>query len=155
MITLYNVISEDGFIAGTDGGEDFIPESYWQHTLEVIRQYDCVVLGRNTYETIQNYEKEFRDSFDELSVKKIVVTSDVNYQAKEGYEIINAPEDIIKFGINILVTSGPVLNNYLLDKNLVDRIIYHEVPVSIHEGIRPYKITLSQHIPTLRLKINE
>lgn len=155
MITLYNVISEDGFIARTDGGEDFIPESYWQHTLEVIRQYDCVVLGRNTYETIQNYEKEFRESFDELSVKKIVVTSDVNYQAKEGYKIINAPEDMVKFGINILVTSGPVLNNYLLDKNLVNSIIYHEVPVSIHEGIRPYNITLSQHIPTLRLKINE
>ena len=53
MITLYNVISADGFIARLDGDEDFIPDDLWPHTLEFFKKYDALVMGRKTYDAMQ------------------------------------------------------------------------------------------------------
>lgn len=143
MITLYNVVSADGYIARKDGSEDFIPDSYWPYTLGVLKQYDCIVIGRKTYDTIQQYEKELRDSFDALPIRKIVITTRQDFSPKQGYEVAHTPEEIVQTNLNTVVTSGPTLNQYLLDKNLVDKIIYHEVPVAIGEGIKPYYNTAS------------
>ncbi len=96
------------------------------------------MLGRKTYETIQNYEKKFRDSFDSLPAKKVVVTGDKDFQVKQGYDKVGSPEEAIQKDLNIVVTSGPTLNQYLLDKNLVDKITFHEVPELIGDGIKPY-----------------
>jgi dihydrofolate reductase len=139
MITLYNVVSADGYIARKDGSEDFIPDSYWQHTLDVISKYDLVIIGRKTYETIQNYDEELLRSFDALPIRKVVVTKNKFFSVKNGYEIADSPEKVLEPNLNILVTSGPTLNQYFLDNNLVDKIIYHEVPEYIGEGIKPYR----------------
>jgi dihydrofolate reductase len=117
---------------------DFIPDSYWPLTLAVLERYDCIVLGRKTFETIQHYEKELRDSFDVLPVRKVVITTDKEFHPNQGYEVAHTPEAVIQSNLNIVVTSGPTLNQYLLDKNLVDRITYHQVPDVIGEGIKPY-----------------
>mgnify|MGYP003395088778 CR=1 FL=1 len=138
MVTLYNVVSKDGYIARKEGSEDFIPDSYWPHTLRVLREYDCVLMGRKTYDAIQNYEEELRKQFEDLPVRKVVVTRDKNFHPKQGFQVVHTPEDAISSDLNIVVTSGPTLNNYLLQKKLVDKIIYHEVPELIGEGIRPY-----------------
>ena len=138
MVTLYNVVSRDGYIADKDGGEDFIPDSYWPYSLNVLKGYDCILMGRKTYDAIQNYGEELTKSFEDLPVKKIIVTRNKNFHPKNGYEIVHTPEDIINSNLNIVVTSGPNLNNYLLQKKLVDKIIYHEVPGSIGSGIKPY-----------------
>ncbi|MGB3921801.1 MAG: hypothetical protein WBL19_00765 [Minisyncoccia bacterium] len=138
MVTLYNVVSKDGYIARKEGSEDFIPDSYWPHTLRVLREYDCVLMGRKTYDAIQNYEEELRKQFEDLPVRKVVVTRDKNFHPKQGFQVEHTPEDAISSDLNIVVTSGPTLNNYLLQKKLVDKIIYHEVPELIGEGIRPY-----------------
>lgn len=139
MLSLYNVVSEDGYIARKDGSEDFIPNSYWPHTLEALKQYDRIILGRKTYETIQEYEKELRDSFDDLPVQKIVITKDKNFHPKQEYAVAYAPEEVIVPSLNIVATSGPTLNQYLIDKGMVDKIIYHKVPVAIGSGIKPYR----------------
>ena len=138
MVTLYNVVSRDGYIADKDGGEDFIPDSYWPYSLNALKGYDCILMGRKTYDAIQNYGEELTKSFEDLPVKKIIVTRNKNFHPKNGYEIVHTPEDIINSNLNIVVTSGPNLNNYLLQKKLVDKIIYHEVPGSIGSGIKPY-----------------
>ena len=138
MVTLYNVVSRDGYIADKDGGEDFIPDSYWPYSFNVLKGYDFILMGRKTYDAIQNYGEELTKSFEDLPVKKIIVTRNKNFHPKNGYEIVHTPEDIINSNLNIVVTSGPNLNNYLLQKKLVDKIIYHEVPGSIGSGIKPY-----------------
>lgn len=154
MVTLYNVVSADGFIAREDGSEDFIPESYWPHTLAVLKQYDCVMLGRKAYEAVQSYEEELISSLEQLPVRKVVVTRDKSFHAKQGYEIAHSPEEVIKPGMNILVVSGPTLNNYLLSKNLVNKITYHEVPVSIGSGIKPYD-SVPDSVEVVKLPIAE
>ena len=58
MITSYNVISKDGYIATKDGKEDFIPSYLWDTFLDICSQNDVVVMGRKTYEAIQTYSSE-------------------------------------------------------------------------------------------------
>lgn len=152
MITLYNVVSVDGYIAKKDGSEDFIPDSYWKHTLNTLKQYDLIVLGRKTYETMQIYDKELLESFEALPVRKIVLTKQKDFYVKDGYETVDSPEKLISQNLNTIVTSGPTLNQYLLDNNLVDKIIYHEVPESIGDGIKPYRSTGT--VKSVRLSLN-
>lgn len=149
MVTLYNVISEDGFIARKDGSEDFIPDDYWPHTLDILRTYDRIVLGRKTYETLQNYEKELRVPFDNLPVQKFVISKDAGISVKDGYTLVSSPEEALNPTMNIVVISGPTLNNYLIQHNLVNRIMHHEVPVSIGEGIKPYNDSEGIEVTTL------
>ncbi|MEK7176858.1 MAG: hypothetical protein AAB719_00970 [Patescibacteria group bacterium] len=139
MVTLYNVISEDGYIARKDGSEDFIPDSYWPHTLNVLKKYDRILIGRKTYDAIQTYDDKERKQFDELPIEKFVVTRDKNFKPKSGYKVVNTPEEAIEPDINIVVTSGPTLNNYLLQRKLVQKVTYHKVSESIGEGIKPYE----------------
>ena len=153
MVTLYNVISADGFIARPDGSEDFIPDEYWPYTLNVIKKYNRVLMGRKTYQTIQNYDEKLRTSFDDLPIQKIIVTKNRNFHPKYSYEVVSTPEDAIDPNLNILVTSGPTLNNYLIQKHLVDKITYHKVPIFIGSGIKPYETT--DLIETIQIPIYE
>lgn len=140
MVTSYNVISEDGFIARKDDSEDFIPDELWTTTLNLFKNYDVVVMGRKTYEIIQKYPKEFREPFEQLPLKKVVMTRNKDFIPESGYMVCHSSEDIFKYGENILVTSGPTFNTFLLEEKLIDKVIFHQVPVSIQEGIKAFNI---------------
>ncbi len=144
MITCYNVISSDGYITRKDGSEDFIPDQLWSKTLDVFKRFDVLVVGRKTYDAIQNYDKEPLDLLEKLDIKKVVVTRNKNFQPKLGYIVVYTPEDVLHIGENILVLSGPTLNNYFLEKKLVDNIIFHQLPVSIGDGIRPFNTEIKK-----------
>jgi dihydrofolate reductase len=147
MVTLYNVVSADGFIARKDGNEDFIPDELWPVTLSLMREYEVLVMGRRTYEALQEYEEALLKPFEEMSIKKIVVSRDEDFQQKEGYVKISNPSGMSRHGSNILVCSGPTLNNYLLHENLVDAVIHHKLGVEVGDGIKvfddTYRSTLS------------
>ena len=146
MVTLYNVISEDGYIARKDGSEDFIPDELWPTTLDIFKKFDVLVMGRKTYETIQNYDKKSLELFEKLSIKKVVVTHDKNFQPNSGYITVNTPEDALKINPNTLVSSGPTLNNYLLEKKLINTIIFHQLPISIKAGILPFNTEIKKSL---------
>ena len=84
MLTLYNAVSSEGFIARKDGNEDFIPDNLWQNFINLCEEYGALIMGRNTYDTIQNYGEEFIQSFEELPIKKIVVSSNQDFNPKKG-----------------------------------------------------------------------
>lgn len=147
MATLYNVISSDGFIARTDGSEDFIPDNLWINFLNLCQEYGVVVMGRNTYETIQSYPEELREPFENLPIKKIVITHTESYEVKTGYEIARSPAEVLARYPDALVTSGPTLNDFLLAKKLIKKIIFHEVPVSIGSGIKPFDDSFATLVP--------
>ena len=149
MVTLYNVVSSDGFIARPDGREDFIPDDLWGKFLDICRKYGTLVIGRKTYETIQRYDKKLLIPFESLPIKKIIVTSNREFRLKPGYVIAHSPEDAIISSENILVSSGPTLNDFLLQKGLVDKIIFHEVPIAIGNGIKAFN---SERISLLPVK---
>jgi dihydrofolate reductase len=124
-VTLYNVISKDWFIAEKDGSENFIPEELWQTTLNVFSTFDTVVLGRKSYDALQSYEQVAIEAFERIPIRKIVVSSNPELKLKEGYVWAATPEQALESGESIGVTSGPTLNNYLLEKGMVDRILFH------------------------------
>ncbi len=138
MLTLYNVISSDGFITRKDGSEDFIPDSLWPNFLDTCRKYGTLIMGRKTYDAIQKYDKEQLQPFEELHIRKIVISGNQNFRPKEGYTVLHSPEDALALAPDALVSSGPTLNNFLLKRGLVKKIILHEVPVKIGGGIRPF-----------------
>ena len=138
MATLYNVISADGFIARKDGSEDFIPDNLWPNFLNLCKEYGTLIMGRKTYNTIQKYDEELLQPFEELSIRKIVITRNRVFKPKYEYIVVHSPEDAIALAPNALVSSGPTLNNYLIKNHLVKEIIFHEVPISIGDGIRPF-----------------
>jgi dihydrofolate reductase len=147
MVTLYNVTSRDGYIARIDGSEDFIPDDVWPHFLELCQEYGSIVMGRKTYEALQAYSPELLAPFEALDISKIIVTTNPKFKAKSGYTIVNSPEAAITLAPNGLVSSGPALNDYLLRKNLVTKILLHEVPIAISEGIKPFDRTIDQLPP--------
>jgi len=79
MVTLYNVISLDGFIARPDGGENFISDNLWGEFVELCKKYDAVVIGRKTYEAVQKYDKESREMFETINTLRVIVSSDKNF----------------------------------------------------------------------------
>lgn len=154
MVTLYNVISADGFIARKDGREGFIPDNIWQNFLFLCKEYGTLIMGRKTYDTIQAYDKKLVDPFESLPIRKIVVTSNKNFNARDGYIIVNTPEDALALAPDALVSSGPTLNNYLIRNHLVKEIILHEVPVSIGDGIEPFDSLQLEGIEVRKYKLD-
>ena len=138
MATSYNVISKDGYIATKDGKEDFIPSYLWDTFLDICRQNDVVVIGRKTYEAIQTYSSEHITEFEQLEVKIVVVSRDDSFYPKESYIKVSIPEKAIKYGNKILLCSGPSLNSYFLEKNLIDKFIRVILPQNIYDGIKPF-----------------
>ncbi len=146
--TLFNVISKDGYIARKNGNEDFIPEELWPKTLGVMSKYDVIVMGRKTYEALQKYDKSLLRPFEEMENKKVVVTTNALFVPKDGYLVVHTPEQALSLGTNVLVVSGPGLNEYFLKKNLIDKILFQEVPVEIREGIKAFRMK-EQDVPPI------
>ena len=140
MITLYNVISSDGYIARKDGDEDFIPNELWPSTLEFYKKYDAIVMGRKTYEAMQKYDRALLDPYEALDLKKIVITQNRSFVPESGYIVAHSPHDAFALvsGLNVLVSSGPELNSSVMRDGLVDKVIWQVVPVAIGEGIKPF-----------------
>lgn len=139
MITLYNVISADRFIARKDGSEDFIPDEVWEDFLDLCHEYQAVVMGRKTYEAMQQYEPMLLKAFEIISIQKIVVSRDKNFFPKEGYVKISSPEEVASLGLYTLLTSGPSLNTAFLKEKLIDRVILNKLPNAIGEGMRQFE----------------
>lgn len=140
MVTLYNVVSEDGYIADKNGSEGFIPDALWPITLALIGKYDVLVMGRKTYEAIQQYPRELLEPFEKLPIKKVVATANKSFHPKPGYTVAHSPEDVLVSIQNVLVSSGPTLNNIFLKNGLVDKVVFHKIPVKIGDGMRPFDI---------------
>lgn len=149
MVTLYNVISSDGYIARKDGSEEFIPDELWSNTLELFERYDVLVMGRKTYDAMQKYDKKLLEPFEKLSIKKVIVTNDKDFQPKSGYIVSHSPEDALRMNANTLVSSGPTLNNYFFEKKLIDKVVLHQIPASIGEGIRPFAADIQKSLVLL------
>lgn len=138
MLTLYNVISSDGSIARNDGSEDFIPDNLWSNFLNLCLGYGTLIMGRKTYDAVQQYGEEFIQPFEELPIRKIVISGNHTFHPKQGYTVVHSPADALALAPDALVSSGPTLNNFLLKHGLVKKIILHEIPISIGEGIKPF-----------------
>lgn len=149
MLTTYNVISSDGFIAQEDGSEDFIPNEVWNDFLELCNEYDTLLIGKNTYTTIQGFEKELIGPFEKSNIKKIVVTRDKDFIPKAGYEKIMSINDTIKTSLNVLLCSGPSLNTAFLKEKLIDQIILNRLLITLGKGVQQFKTDIAPKLTPL------
>jgi dihydrofolate reductase len=139
MITLYNVISADGFIARKDGSEDFIPDEVWNDFLDLCHEYEAVVMGSRTHEALQKYDPLLLKAFESIFIKKIVVSRDENFSPKEGYIKMSSPQEVASLGLYTLLTSGPSLNTVFLEEKLIDKVILNKLPNAIGEGLKQFE----------------
>lgn len=137
-VTLYNVVSSDGFIARPDGNEDFIPDALWDYFVSLFSDYDAVAISRKTYEAIQQYDPEELAKFEDTPILKIVISHDTAFKVKEGYVVAESPEAAQKLAQRLLVSSGATLNDSFLKSGLVTQIQTYELPVSLGEGIKRF-----------------
>ncbi|MCI5108229.1 MAG: dihydrofolate reductase family protein [Candidatus Pacebacteria bacterium] len=140
MITLYNVVSKDGFIAGKDGNEDFIPDGMWNDFIDLCKKNDVLVMGRKTYDAIQSYPEELTGELENVSIRKVVITRQIDLSIKPQYEVITTVDEIPVLGENILISSGPTLNSAVIKAGIVDQIILNEIPVILAEGIPVFEV---------------
>ncbi len=138
MITLYNAVSKDGYINEVNGSEDFVPYEVWHEFLELCTAYDVFAMGKNSYQAIQEYEPEERRLFESLPIKKVVISRDGNFTPQKGYEIIRSVSELPKLGKNILLSSGPSLNDVFLKEKLIDKIILNVIPVKVVSGLKQF-----------------
>ena len=110
MVTLYNAVSEDGFIARKDGSEDF---------LEILAADDVIAMGRKTYEVIQAYPSVMIRFFESQPMQR---SYQKDFSPKEGYVVRSSLLDISDSGKSILITSGPSVNTAALQAGIIDRI---------------------------------
>lgn len=135
MVTTYNTVSADGFIARKDGSEDFIPDDAWDDFLDVLSRYDVVVMGRKTYEAIQKYPSAMIDTFESVPIKRAVVSQEKKFVPKKGYFLLSSLSGISASGKNVLITSGPSLNTAALQAGIIDRVMLNVIPETIGEGM--------------------
>ncbi|MEK7650780.1 MAG: dihydrofolate reductase family protein [Patescibacteria group bacterium] len=138
MLTLYNVISQDGFIARENGDEDFIPDALWTDFLDLCQKNDAVIISRKTYEAIQEYPRNLIESFENLATKRVVVTEKSDLVLSPKYLIAHSPAEAMTAGQNLLLSSGAILNQAFLENNLVDQVILNVLATKIGAGIRAF-----------------
>lgn len=138
MITLYNAVSEDGYINEADGSENFITYDVWHEFLELCADYDVFAMGKNSYQAIQDYEIKEKELFEKLSIKKVVISRDNKFFSRNGYEVIRSVSELSRLGKNILLSSGPALNDVLLKEKLIDKIILNFIPVKVQGGLKQF-----------------
>ncbi len=138
MLTIFNVISKDGFIADTEGREDFIPEAIWEYDIELYQRYDTLIMGKHTYAAIQAYDDAAKKLLEDLPIRKIVLSHDQDLKLKNGYEACISLEAALLKGKQCLLSSGPSTNDRAMKQKLVDTVIQYELSEQIGNGIRPF-----------------
>lgn len=134
-ITLFNVISQDGFVATKDRKEDFIPDELWDSFIKICNKHDVLIWGKNTYEAFKKYDQPLVDQFAALPIGKVILTKDKNYIPELPFTSIHSVDDVSSLGQNILVSGSATLNDLFINKNLVDEIVVNILPVALVEGI--------------------
>jgi dihydrofolate reductase len=149
-IIMYPAITLDGFIAGLDGECDsWINDEDDALYREAIKQADCVLVGRKTYE-------QYVDDFAQDEGPTIFVwTTHTDQQDKPKIKFLRGtPKEIIKqietYGFSeLIVSGGGEVNGALATVGLIDEVIVSIYNVTLGEGIPLF----GSHRPKLRLKL--
>lgn len=137
-VVLDMAISPNGFIARENGDEDWLPGANWDDFTKEAKQYNNIVMGRETYEQVM--AKYHDENFDHIAVEhKVIVTTNKTFRAPKGYVVVYSPEEAIayleKAGIKTLfLIGGGVLNTAFAKRKLIDQIQLTVTPYIIGKG---------------------
>ncbi|TSC64066.1 MAG: dihydrofolate reductase [Microgenomates group bacterium Gr01-1014_93] len=137
-VILYMAISLNGIIARDNNEEDFLSEANWDTLLKLVNKSGCLIWGRKTYEIFQTWEDKYKENI--KNIKKVIVSSDENFNPVENYEKTSSPKEALGLleqeGFNeVILAGGAKLNSSFCKENLIDEIIFNIEPVVIGKGI--------------------
>lgn len=136
-VTLFMAQSINGFIARTNGQEDFLSDQNWKTFQNLAENAGCFIVGRKTHETVMKW-KEY--NFDNINAKCIIISKNLSFKPKKNYLLANSPTQAIKiassFGFkNIILTGGSSINSAFLKQKLINNIILNIEPFILGKGI--------------------
>lgn len=134
-------VSANGIIASKTGSEDFLSHTNWVQFVKLAKKVGCFMWGRKTYEAVIKWEGDYLNDLE--GVKKIII-SQSNLDLKEGFELVDSPENALKMLENngfkeAIITGGSTVNSSFAEKGLIDEIIFDVNPSILGEGIPVFK----------------
>jgi dihydrofolate reductase len=149
-----NAISLNGLLARENGEEDWLPSEGWDEFVEDVKQFGNFIMGRETYERVTELYPNY--NFDNVDAQcKIIVTSQADYTAPDGYIAVNSPEAATtllaekEFEVGLLIGGGR-LNSSFYMQGLVDEVWVTVNPFILGKG-RPFIGASDIEVP-LKLK---
>ena len=135
-------MSVNGFIARTNGEEDFLSMAHWADYVKLAHEHGNVIFGRKTYDTILGW-KDHNGFDDILGVTKIILSSDVGMEVGREFFVMSSPIEAMEFlcesGFDhAFVCGGSIVNTAFLKEKLIHEIILNIEPVFIGEGKRVF-----------------
>lgn len=134
--------SINGVIATVEGNEDFLSYRGWEIMLEFLKEYDCLVWGRKTFESVASWGEEYVNDLKDINI--IVMSSNyVNDTELKNVYVCKSVDDCLtlceKMNFNkIFISGGARTNNEFLVKGVVDKLIVNYNPYVINKGIGLY-----------------
>ena len=115
----------------------FLSHTNWIQFVKLAKKVGCFIWGRKTYEAVIQWEGNYLKDLE--GVKKVII-SQSNLVLKEGFVLVNSPEEVLtmfeKEGFKeVLITGGSILNTAFAKKDLIDEVILDINPAILGEGI--------------------
>ena len=134
-VILYMAMSLNGMIAKVDDDTSWITQEEWNSFSLAVRKSGALIVGRRTY-NILTKQPEFAEFKD---VKLVTVSKERNPElVNRNHFIAKSPEEalsLLKDFDEVVVAGGGILNNYFIEKNLVDEIYIDIEPIIITRGV--------------------
>lgn len=138
-ITVEMACSINGIIADENGKEDFLSHRGWEIMLEFMQEYDVLIWGRKTFESVicwgESYIKDLKPINIIVLGKNKEIKTDLNnvFYCSSIEECLDICEkNNFK---KILVSGGANTNNHFLRENVVDKIILNYNPFVLNKGM--------------------
>lgn len=134
-------ISPNGLIARENGEEDWLPSEGWDEFLVDAKNFNNIVMGRETYELVQKLYENY--NFDNVETgHKVIITQNKEFVAGAEYKVTQNPEEALSYleSKNIeeaLLIGGGKLNTSFIKQGLINEIWLTLTPYIIGKG-RPF-----------------
>lgn len=153
-ITVEMACSINGMIASTQGEEEFLSDRGWEIMLEFLKNYDVLVWGRKTFESVMTWGDEYTKDLEKINM--IILSSNSNQEINsKNIFYAKSIEDCLKIAKEknfkkIFISGGAKTNTDFLKQGIVDEVIINYNPVIVTDGINLF--TEEDLIKKLKLK---
>ncbi len=135
-VTLHLAISQDGFIAKSDGDSSWVSAVDEELFKDRVKKAGCTVVGKTTFEQYQGTIYPVRGALN------VVLTSDPMESQEPEVVYVATPQEALKVAedygcAGILVAGGAKTAETFLREGLVNEIFLSVHPIELHEGIKP------------------
>lgn len=137
--TLFMAVSANGFVARSDGDEDFLPHEGWLQMLEFTKEYGHIIWGRKTYEAVKNWGGDFMKDIE--NIPTIIVSSGKKSSYPKNVRACSSPVEATKVVEEMghkkaFLSGGPTLNTSFAKAGLIDEVIINYNPTILSNGIK-------------------